>query len=59
MVEALQLNGARIDAKCASVRDKILAFENHQNEMSKTQIIKLCNEIIGAMIDILEMVDEQ
>jgi hypothetical protein len=59
MSEVVALNDERINVKCAAVRDLILAFENHQNEMSNTQIIKLCNEIIGVMIDILEMVDEQ
>ena len=49
---------ARIDAKCVLVREKLVAFETYYQEMSKAQLIKLCNEIIATMIDILELTEE-
>jgi hypothetical protein len=60
VVEALPVNftDERINAKCAAVKERLIAFEYHNQEMTKAQIIKLCGEIINAMFDILEMTEE-
>jgi hypothetical protein len=58
VTEALQLAEVRINAKCAEVREKLIAFENYNQDMSKAQVIKLCSEIISSMFDILEMTEE-
>jgi hypothetical protein len=58
VVETLPLVEARINAKCLAVKEKLIAFEYHNQEMTKAQIIKLCGEIINAMFDILEMTEE-
>lgn len=48
----------RINANCAIVREKIIAFENYNQDMTKAQVVTICNEIITAMIDILQMTQE-
>jgi len=48
----------RTNAQCLKVKEKLIAFDYHQNEMTKAQIIKLCSEIIGMMFDVLEFTEE-
>jgi hypothetical protein len=57
MPDIIVLSDERMDAKCASVKELILAFENHQGEMSRTQIIRVCNDIIKQMIEMLEILE--
>jgi hypothetical protein len=60
VVEALPINfmDERVNARCLEVKEKLIAFEYHNQEMTKAQIFKLCGEIINAMFDILEMTEE-
>jgi hypothetical protein len=58
MSEVFELKDERINEKCAAVREKLIAFEYHNQEMTKAQVIKLCSEIINAMFDILELTEE-
>jgi hypothetical protein len=54
----LELNDSRVDRSCASVREKLIALHNHQDEMSKAQIVQLFEEVILNLMDIVEMLDK-
>jgi hypothetical protein len=53
-----EFNDHRIDRKCSEVRERLLALHNHEQEMSKAEVLKLCRQIMMAMINIIEMLDE-
>jgi hypothetical protein len=59
MSDVLSLKEKRIIGQCLLVRDRLLAFDYHSQEMPKAQLIKVCKEIINGMFDILDMVEEQ
>jgi hypothetical protein len=58
MPDVSEFNDHRIDRKCSEVRERLLALHNHEQEMSKAQVLQLCRQIMMAMINIIEMLDE-
>jgi hypothetical protein len=58
MPDVFELKDQRIDRKGAEVRERLVALHNHQDEMSKAQVLQLCRQIMMAMINIIEMLDE-
>jgi hypothetical protein len=58
MADVLELNDARVDQKRQLVRQQLITLHNHQDEMTKSQIVELCHEIISSMLDLLDLIDE-
>jgi hypothetical protein len=58
MPDVSEFKDQRIDRKCSEVRERLLALHNHEQEMSKAQVLQLCRQIMMAMINIIEMLDE-
>jgi hypothetical protein len=56
MSEVFALKDEKVDRQLAAVRE--LKFETYQQGMTKTQLIALCNEIISALLEILESYEE-
>jgi hypothetical protein len=54
----LELKERKIERACAIVRGQLVALHSYQSDMSKDQVLKICNDIISEMLDILEMVQE-
>jgi hypothetical protein len=58
MLSVIVSKDEMIEQKYLTIRDYMLALQNHNESMSKKQIVNLCRDIIHGLIDILEMVDE-
>jgi hypothetical protein len=57
MPDVLELDDSRVERKRQLVRQQLITLHNHSDEMSKSQIVQICHEIVSGMIDLLEMLE--
>jgi hypothetical protein len=59
MSSVVVLKDEAIERKYLMVRDYMLALQNHNEFMSKKQVLNLCRDIITGLMDILELLDDE
>lgn len=55
----VKLSDEQIDRQCAEIRQRLLTLGNHQQEMSKQQVITLAEKIIEDMMALMELMDSK
>jgi hypothetical protein len=59
MPDVLILKHEAIERKCLLVRDYLITLDNHNESMSKKQVLNLCRDLITGLLDILELIDDE
>jgi hypothetical protein len=59
MKPVVKLSDEQIDRQCVEIRQRLRTLGNHQQEMSKQQVITLAEKIIEDMMALMELMERK